>query len=187
MGPLALVGSSSNLELIQVAPSGGQICNFAVFPKIRFVFLSNHHFLISKKSSWDHLNWLRFWPLDGATFHLHWSNVSMDCSLYNKSKSYWVSDSVTEWVSEWVTRSPIELFWTAKNHEIMFLVLFRSKVTSSGSFDHICMYCCIVTFPLVHWSLIRKSFCILLICAGAQPWIDNDYGDDFNCDVPRKV
>ena len=42
----------------------------AVFPKIRFVFLSNHHFLISKKSSWDHLNWLRFWPLDGATFHL---------------------------------------------------------------------------------------------------------------------
>merc|ERR1712051_864915 len=24
-------------------------------------------FLISKKSSWDHLTWLRFWPLDGAT------------------------------------------------------------------------------------------------------------------------
>ena len=33
------------------------------------------------------------------------------CSLYCKSKS----ELETESVSQWVTRSPIELFWTAKN------------------------------------------------------------------------
>ena len=33
----------------------------------------------------------------------------------SKSKGVWVSESVSQWVSEWVTRSPIELFWTAKN------------------------------------------------------------------------
>ena len=44
-----------------------------------------------------------------------WSDVSkVTCLLVHylfvKSKS-----TLTDWVSEWVTRSPIELFWTAKN------------------------------------------------------------------------
>ena len=27
-------------------------------------------------TTWDHLNWLQIWPLDGATFHLHSPKVS---------------------------------------------------------------------------------------------------------------
>ena len=41
------------------------------------------------------------------------SQVSRVALCMSKVK---VSESVSQWVSEWVTRSPIELLWTAKNY-----------------------------------------------------------------------
>ena len=42
---------------------------------------------------------------------------SLGSLCYVKSKS-----TVTDWVSDWVTRSPIELFWTAKNRWVGLLL-----------------------------------------------------------------
>ena len=40
------------------------------------------------------------------------------------------------------------------------LAMFRPKVTSSGSFDHICIYCCIVTFGvLISYQKNLSAFC----------------------------
>ena len=42
---------------------------------------------------------------------------------------------MSDWVSEWVTRSPIELFWTAKNRKKHFLLKPSSNVSPSSVFE----------------------------------------------------
>ena len=67
-------------------------------------------------------------------------------SLCNvKSKSYWV----TEWLSELVTRSPIELLWTAKNNtqETRHLNTLHDNQHSTPLLD-------LPALPTVHYMLI---------------------------------
>ena len=44
-----------------------------------------------------------------------------------------VTDQVSEWVSESVTRSPIELFWTAKNAKVSWIWFVKNRSMSQRS------------------------------------------------------
>ena len=54
----------------------------------------------------------------------HRSQVSGVALCMSKVKVPWVSQWVSQSVSEWVTRSPIELFWTAKKKSLNLNLIF---------------------------------------------------------------
>ena len=99
-----------------------RVKNVQIFWKFWKILRISEIFQIFEKFS-DFRNFVGL-SQSGHVSSLHWSNVSMvasllDCSLYGKSKC----ESVSQWVSQWVTRSPIELFWTAKKETTLREIL----------------------------------------------------------------
>ena len=76
------------------------------------------------------------------------------CSLYVKSKS---TVTVSESVSESVTRSPIELFWTAKKLNRTYTTDFISK-TYLSYFGSQCSFLDALASLRAHWGSELSGF-----------------------------
>ena len=90
----------------------------------------------------------------------HWSLGS----LFNVK----IKRSVTQWVSEWVTRSPIELSWTAKNTKKRFLKFIPIRLADFFVYEVLLMSHITLQNPANgrFWGRTSPSHAVLFKTAG---------------------
>ena len=90
-----------------------------------------------------------------------WSRHVMSCLKGHKSLGSLcnVKSKSPQWVSQSVTRSPIELLWTAKNQSIIQVDLKRRKIMHNGRKDKCqVILCSFVSFIESNLNILNFEF-----------------------------